>query len=199
MLTIDFGRKRRAAPSIVNGPVLLRPGEPQDAAEWIALRERSRPHLTRWEPDWRRDDVSVEAVRQRLRQQARERRAGAALPLFAFDRDDGALIGGVNLSNMRYHASCSAQLGYWIGEGYLRRGYAYAAVTAVLRHAFESLGLNRIEAACQPDNTPSRGLLAKAGFEEEGYAREYLYINGAWRDHVLYALTARMFAVQRAP
>jgi len=53
---------------------------------------------------------------------------------------------------------------------------------------FYRLSLQRIEAASLPHNTASRGLLQKLGFREEGYARQYLRINGSWQDHVLYAL-----------
>jgi ribosomal-protein-alanine N-acetyltransferase len=66
-----------------------------------------------------------------------------------------------------------------------------AAVEAALDYAFGELGLNRIEAACQPGNAASRALLAKASFREEGLAREYLFINGGWRDHVLCARLAK--------
>ena len=54
--------------------------------------------------------------------------------------------------------------------------------------AFRSLGLHRLEAACIPENAPSRRLLIKAGFDEEGFAKAYLKINGVWRDHVLFGL-----------
>jgi ribosomal-protein-alanine N-acetyltransferase len=72
----------------------------------------------------------------------------------------------------------------------VRLGLTLAAVRAVADFAFRSLGLHRLEAACIPDNEPSRRLLAKAGFVEEGYAKAYLKINGAWRDHVLFGLTS---------
>jgi ribosomal-protein-alanine N-acetyltransferase len=62
------------------------------------------------------------------------------------------------------------------------------ALSALLPFAFDRLGLHRIEAACLPRNGPSRGLLEKLGFREEGYAREYLRIDGTWQDHVLYGL-----------
>jgi len=58
----------------------------------------------------------------------------------------------------------------------------------VLDFAFERLRLHRVEAACLPHNGPSRGLLLKTGFREEGYAREYLCIDGRWQDHILFAL-----------
>lgn len=65
----------------------------------------------------------------------------------------------------------------------------HAALMALTRHAFDKLGLHRIEAACMPDNHASMNLLRKCGFAEEGYAKKYLRINGQWRDHVLFALT----------
>ena len=63
-----------------------------------------------------------------------------------------------------------------------------AAIRAVVRYAFEDLELHRVEAACQPDNMASRRVLEKAGFAQEGVARAYLKINGAWRDHLLFAI-----------
>jgi len=63
---------------------------------------------------------------------------------------------------------------------------AGSAVRAVCEFAFRTLALHRLEAACIPDNGPSRSLLAKAGFTEEGFAQAYLKINGVWRDHVLF-------------
>jgi ribosomal-protein-alanine N-acetyltransferase len=61
-------------------------------------------------------------------------------------------------------------------------------VRAILPFVFQTLGLHRVEAACIPENEPSRSLLLKLGFKEEGLARRYLQINGVWRDHILFAL-----------
>jgi ribosomal-protein-alanine N-acetyltransferase len=191
MLGLDFVKGSLKPPVLTNGEVFLRTAEFGDFAEWCELREASRAHLTRWEPDWNPKDVTLDAFRTRVRAQQRELRIGASLPFFVFRHSDGALVGAVNLTDIRYQALCSATVGYWIGARFLRRGYALAGVEAILRHGFDVMGLNRIEAACQPHNEPSRNLLAKAGFHEEGISREYLFINGAWRDHVRLALTAR--------
>src|SRR5690606_2261601 len=99
-------------------------------------------------------------------------------------------VGGVTLSNIRYGASRSAQLGYWVGAPYVRRGYGAAAVKALSAHAFETIDLNRLVAACQPGNIASQKLLERCGFTREGLARDYLMINGQWRDHYIYAQTA---------
>lgn len=197
MLSFDFKSASRPTSEIVCDALTLRPAEPRDADAWLRLRATSRAHLVRWEPAWKPSDATPEAFRARVRAHERERRAGVALPLLMFRRDDDRLVGGVTLANIRYQAACSGQIGYWVGAPFVRRGYALAAVRAVMRHAFERLGLNRIEAASQPDNVASCRLLERAGFVAEGYARDYLYINGAWRDHRLFAAIAADFGAAR--
>jgi len=110
-----------------------------------------------------------------------------AYNLFIFTHDE-SLIGGVGLSNLRRGVSESANLGYWIGEPFAQQGYMTAALPLVLAFAFERLRLHRVEAACLPTNTPSRSLLVRAGFRQEGYARQYLCIEGKWQDHLLFAI-----------
>ena len=75
-----------------------------------------------------------------------------------------------------------------MGAAYARLGYMSAAVRAIIPFAFATLKLHRIEAACIPANVASVRLLEKTGFKREGFAREYLCINGVWQDHLLYAL-----------
>lgn len=185
-------------PVLVCDPVLLRPPHIRDFENWAALRHRSRGHLTRWEDNWTANDMTVSAFRRRLRLWERQRRQAASLSLFAYGLEDDALIGGVTLSNIRFGASRSGVIGYWIGEGYLRRGLGRLIVEETVRHAIEAIGLNRVEAACQPDNTASSRLLTGLGFQREGRARAYLRINGVWRDHDIYAVTAEDWPV-RAP
>ena len=84
--------------------------------------------------------------------------------------------------------SQAATLGYWMGEPFAGKGYMTRAVRAACVYIFERQGLHRIEAACLPNNEPSKRLLERVGFKQEGYARSYLAINGQWRDHLLFAL-----------
>jgi ribosomal-protein-alanine N-acetyltransferase len=191
MFSLDFAKQSQAAPVLEIGALKLRAPQLADYPAWAALRQESRAHLTRWEPDWLDKDVSIEAYRARIRLQERLHRGGAALSLFTCLASSGDLVGGVTLSDIRYHASHSATIGYWIGERYLRRGYGLQSISAVVAYAFETMRLNRVEAACQPGNSASSALLEKAGFREEGYACDFLFINGAWRDHLLFAITAR--------
>ncbi len=168
--------------------VRLRPPRAGDFAEWARLRSDSRDFLQPWEPTWPADDLTHSAFRRRLAAYAQDVEKGLAYPFFVFRHGDNALVGGVTLSNVRRGVAQMASLGYWVGERYARRGHTLAAVSSVSGLAFRRLGLHRLEAACLPTNEASRGVLAKAGFREEGFARAYLRINGIWRDHLLFGL-----------
>ena len=100
------------------------------------------------------------------------------------------MVGGVTLSNVRRGVAMMGSIGYWAAQPYTRNGYTYEAVKAVTQFAFGRLGLHRLEAACVPENAPSRNLLEKAGFRHEGKATAYLKINGVWRDHLTFGLVA---------
>jgi len=180
-------------PILVRDPVYLRAPNAGDHAAWARLREASRAHLSKWEEDWTADELSFAAFRRRLKHFEREANRARALSLFVFERAGGELVGGATLSNIRYGASRAGVLGYWIGADKTCLGFGAAAVDAMMRHAFEAIGLNRVEAACQPENAASQRLLAKCGFQREGRAEGYLRINGEWRDHDLFAITARAF------
>ncbi len=155
---------------------------------WAALRAESRDFLAPWEPPWAYDALTRGAYRRRLKTYKSELRQGLTYSFLIFRRIDDALLGGVTLSNLRRGVAQSATLGYWIGAAHSRQGYMTEALAAVLEFAFSRLALHRVEAACLPANEASRRLLLKSGFREEGYAREYLRINGRWQDHQLFAI-----------
>ena len=175
-------------PVLERDRVTLRYPEPGDYTQWSELRDKSRRFLEPWEPTWAPDEVSRTAFRRRLRRYQREIRADVTYPFFVFRTSDRALLGGCTVSNVRRGVTQSASLGYWIGEPYARQGYMGEAVRAIVPFVFGVLTLHRLEAACIPGNDASKRLLVSAGFREEGYARSYLQINGAWRDHILFAL-----------
>ena len=168
--------------------VVLRPPRASDYAEWRELRAASRAFLQPWEPTWPADDLGRAAYRRRLTAYARDRDAGAAYPFFVLRSGDEAITGGITLSNVRRGVAQVGSVGYWCGKPHARGGLTLAAVKALSDFSFRTLGLHRLEAACIPDNVPSRRLLSRAGFTEEGYAKAYLKINGVWRDHVLFGL-----------
>ena len=175
-------------PVIRGGEVYMRYPRMPDFASWARLRHESREFLTPWEPSWASDELTKGAFRRRIKRYQKETRHDSAYAFFVFRNDDDALMGGCTLSNVRRGVTQCCALGYWIGERFAGQGYMYDAVRALIPFIFTTLGLHRIEAACLPTNEPSKNLLVKTGFRQEGIARRYLQINGEWRDHVLFAL-----------
>ncbi|MEM9708081.1 MAG: GNAT family protein [Pseudomonadota bacterium] len=165
----------------------LRPPAHTDHRAWSSLRRESEAFLVPWEPTWARDHLTRKAFTNRVYWANRAIAAGSALPLFLVRRDNEAMVGAITLDNIRRGPAQSGTLGYWIGAGYARQGYMAEAIESVVHHAFHQLDLSRVEAACLPENTASRGLLEKSGFKYEGVAQSFLQINGRWRNHVLYA------------
>lgn len=159
-----------------------------DFTAWAQVRETSREHLTPWEPVWPNDDLTRPAFRRRLRRYAQEARDDIGYAFFIFRREDDQLAGGLTLSNIRRGVTLSCTIGYWMGQPFTGAGLMSEAVRAVFPFVFERLGLHRLEAACVPNNEPSKAVLARTGFQQEGLARRYLRINGVWRDHLLFAL-----------
>jgi ribosomal-protein-alanine N-acetyltransferase len=168
--------------------VRLRPHRGSDFVEWERLRAGSRRFLQPWEPTWPADDLTRAAWRRRLAAYSQDMERGVAYPFLVFRQVDGAMVGGITVSNVRRGVAQMAQIGYWVGEPFARRGYTLAAVKAVTRFCFGRLRLHRVEAACIPTNEGSRRVLEKAAFRQEGFARAYLRINGIWRDHLLFGL-----------
>ncbi|HEX4079219.1 MAG TPA: GNAT family N-acetyltransferase [Rhizomicrobium sp.] len=174
---------------VVHGQgVYLRYPRASDFVNWARLRAESRTFLAPWEPAWATDELTKSAFRRRLKRYQREAREDSAYAFFVFRAADHTLLGGCTLSNVRRGATQCCALGYWVGERFARQGYMSDAVLGLIPFIFRTLGLHRIEAACLPSNEPSRSLLTKAGFRQEGLARRYLQINGEWQDHVLFAL-----------
>jgi [ribosomal protein S5]-alanine N-acetyltransferase len=175
-------------PVVEGDGVFLRAPQMADFPEWAAVRQASRSFLTPWEPTWLHDDLTRAAFRRRLKRYAEDVRTDQAYAFFLFRRADNALAGGLTLANVRRGVAQAGSLGYWIGESSARQGLMTAGVRTLIPFAFSTLRLHRLEAACIPGNEASVRLLERTGFRREGLARQYLCINGAWQDHLLYAL-----------
>lgn len=177
-----------ANPSLRAQGVMLRAPAIGDYAQWARLREQSRSFLAPWEPIWPADDLTKLAFRRRIRRYQREIRSGSSYPFFVFSEDGETLLGGLTLAHIQRGVTQSGVLGYWMGAPYAGKGLMTAAVRGIVEYAFDTLHLNRVEAACLPHNAASIRLLEKVGFTREGYARKYLCIDGRWQDHVLFGL-----------
>ena len=172
------------------GVVRLRPVRLRDAAQWSRIRLADRQHLEPWEPStemaWevRHSVAAWPSVCSGLRAEARK---GRMLP-YIIDVD-GQFVGQLTIGNVTHGALRSAWIGYWVASGSTGGGVATAALALGLDHCFGPVMMHRVEATVRPENAASRAVLARAGFREEGLLRRYLHVDGAWRDHLLVAMT----------
>jgi ribosomal-protein-alanine N-acetyltransferase len=104
--------------------------------------------------------------------------------------DTGEMAGVINLTNIILGPFRSGYLGYYAFAGHERRGHMRAGLRAVVRDAFSTLKLHRLEANIQPANAPSIALVRACGFSKEGFSPRYLKIGGRWRDHERWAILA---------
>lgn len=173
-----------------DGDVTLRPFRLRDAVPWSESRLSNEEWLQPWEPPApgtyaERNGVgSFTPMVRVLRRRARE---GGQLA-FAICWQD-RLVGQVTVGTIVRGALNGAHLGYWVDERYAGRGICPTAVALVTDHCFGPVGLHRVEVNVRPENEASRRVVAKLGFREEGMRLRYLQIDGAYRDHICYALT----------
>jgi ribosomal-protein-alanine N-acetyltransferase len=186
---------RDDTPVLMGTRVTLRAPRPSDYVAWRTLRKQSRDFLKPFEPRWTEADLSHRVFNSRLKRGREEAKAGTDFTFFIFIRDGGEerLAGGITLSNIRRRAAQFVTLGYWMGQEYAGRGLMTEAVGIILPFVFDTLGLHRIHAAFLPNNTASRRVLEKNGFREEGFAENYLQIDGKWCDHVLFGLARERY------
>lgn len=180
--------KEARVPTLVGERLYLRAPMMDDYAQWQDVRARNKEFLTPYEPQWAKNCLTENFFKRRLQRQRLETLGGRGAFFFIFSKESHEIVGGINLNNIQLGAARSTSLGYWLAEDQQGQGYMHEAAELVIRHAFHDLKLYRIHAACLPDNDRSANLLLKLGFEEEGFAKKYLKINGTWQDHRLFGL-----------
>ena len=180
--------------------IMLRPLMAHDFGSWQEVRSRNADWLLKWEPQRSpgAPDVTKDrdafASRCAVRQRERQLGTGYGFGIFV----DGEFAGEINVNSVQRGPFQNAYVGYWIDEKHAGHGYVPEAVVVVCKYAFEELHLHRLQIAIIPRNTASRRVVAKLGIREEGVAVRYLEINGAWEDHVRYAITAEEWVERRA-
>ncbi|MFM7262867.1 MAG: GNAT family N-acetyltransferase [Acidimicrobiales bacterium] len=179
--------------------VVLRPLVAQDFSAWSEVRRRNGEWLTRWEPmrlpHQPDPETSRELFSARCAARERERHAGTQYSFGIFV--DGAFAGEINLNNVIRGAMQCATIGYWIDRARAGNAYMSEAVVVLAEFAFEELNLHRLEVCIIPRNANSRRVMEKLQIREEGLAKRFLEINGAWEDHVRYGLTVEEWHERR--
>lgn len=172
--------------TLEHGRTRLRPLRRRDLAAWNDVQLRNREWLRPWEatsPDGDSPPSFAQMV-SGLRRQARE---GRAVPLVV--EVDGRLAGQVTVSLIAWGAFRSGSIGYWLDQRVAGQGHVPCAVAMVVDHCLAG-GLNRLEVNIRPENGPSLAVVRKLGLREEGLRRRLLHIDGEWRDHLSFAVTA---------
>lgn len=201
MTAMHPGRTSNLGLRLYGRRVVLRPLVAQDFAAWSEVRLRNGEWLTRWEPmrlpHQPDPETSRELFAARCAARERERHAGTQYSFGIFV--DGAFAGEINLNNVIRGAMQSATIGYWIDRARAGNSYMSEAVVVLSEFAFDELSLHRLEVCIIPRNANSRRVMEKLQIREEGVAKRFLEINGAWEDHMRYGLTVEEWNERRRP
>ena len=167
------------------GRVVIRPPLHTDRDAFIDAMRRSRELHGRW--------IAMPETPAEFASYVQRNDDPAVERFLACRREDGAIVGFLNLSEIIRGKLQQAFLGYGGVAGFTGRGYMTEAMDLVLERAFGPLALHRVEANIQPGNPTSIALARRVGFEKEGFSPEYLMIDGAWRDHERWAIRERVW------
>ncbi|QIG41478.1 GNAT family N-acetyltransferase [Nocardioides anomalus] len=173
---------------LVDGDLTVRPLANSDHDAWRRARQRNAAWLVPWDATVPPGgEARPTSFKQLVRRLARQARRGQTYP-FAIEVG-GRFAGQVTVNNIVRGSAQFASVGYWLDQDHAGRGVMPRAVAMVIDHCFTAAGLHRIEIAIRPENSNSLRVVEKLEIGEVGYAPRYLHIDGAWRDHRLYALT----------
>ena len=168
--------------------VTLRPVRRSDARAWRDARRRNATWLSPWDatvpPGGDARPTTFPALVRRL---AKAARSGTTYPFVI--EVDGRFAGQVSINNIVRGSAQFASVGYWIDQQFAGHGVMPRAVAMAADHCFFTAHLHRLEICIRPENTNSLRVVEKLGIREIGYAPRFLHIDGAWRDHRIFAIT----------
>jgi len=165
--------------------IRARPGHERIMSQYFKNNE---DHLKRWSPLVPRDHHSIEAWASRLKERESEYEKELSAHFIGTDESESQVIGSCSLSNVVRGVFQACHMGYSVAESYEGQGYMKGIASHAIEFAFSKFRIHRIMANYMPANERSEGLLKALGFEQEGYAKQYILINGQWEDHVLTSL-----------
>lgn len=167
---------------------------PDAAGRVLAYHQVNEEHLGPVSPARPPTFFTLMYWRTRLAQDREDLRNDVALRLYLLPREQplasAPVIGSVSFTHIRRGPLLACELGYGLDFRHQGKGLMTEALRVACDYVFTALGLHRIQANHLPENLRSAAVLRRLGFVVEGYARDYLLINGQWRDHVLTSLVA---------
>lgn len=182
---------RTASPKVrlVTTRMVVRLVHERDAYRLAEYYAGNRAFLKPWEPIRDESHCFPSGWQARLGLITEMHRQGSAYYFILLDPEENEIYGVANFSNVLRGSFHACFLGYSLGEKWQGQGMMYEALQSAIRYMQRQQGMHRIMANYMPHNQRSGNLLTRLGFVREGYAKDYLMIDGKWRDHVLTALT----------
>jgi len=164
--------------------ITLKSFTPDCAEELLEYYIRNKDHLSCYEPTRDNSFYTIEAQRDILFESYKSLMNGTGIDLGIYN--DNELIGKIKISNIVYGVFKNGIVGYSLDKEYQGKGYMTEALNLILKYAEDELDLHRLEASVLTDNDKSKSVLKRCGFEEVGLNEKYLFINGAWRNHITF-------------
>ncbi|OEF99906.1 alanine acetyltransferase [Vulcanibacillus modesticaldus] len=181
---------RKTQPVLYSERTILRMPRIEDIPAILDFYHTNRAYLAPFEPIRPDEFYTEEFWRKDILQRHEEFNSDRSLRMFIFDKaEPGKVIGSVNFNQIVRGVFHACYLGYNLAENMQGKGLMTEALTVAIDYVFNDLNLHRIMANYMPHNRRSGNVLKRLGFTIEGYAQNYLYINGRWEDHILTSLT----------
>lgn len=174
---------------LVTERMVVRLAGERDGYRLADYYSENKEFLKPWEPTRDNSHFIPSSWNNRLHLMSELHRQGNAFHFILLDNEENEVMGVVNFSNILRGAFHACYLGYSLGKKWQGQGLMHEALVHAIRYMQKHQGMHRIMANYMPHNSRSGNLLTRLGFEREGYAKQYLQIDGEWRDHVLTALT----------
>ncbi len=180
---------KQAFPKLKGARIILRLACLDDVRAIIRYYTENKVYLAPFEPLKSSGFYTEIYWYEEVQQALDEFNADRSLRLFVFEKEnERAIIGSINFRNFIRAVFQSCTLGYSLAEASQGKGYMTEALTLAINYVFAELNMHRVMASYMPHNQRSGRLLKRLGFVVEGYARDYLMINGQWEDHILTSL-----------
>jgi len=190
---------RSAAPRVrlTTDRLVVRLVHERDAWRLADYYAENRAFLKPWEPVRDESHCYPSGWQARLGLITDMHKSGSAYYFILMDPEESEVRGVANFSNVLRGSFHACYLGYSLGEKWQGQGLMFEALQVAIRYMQRQQNIHRIMANYMPHNQRSGALLARLGFEKEGYAKDYLLIDGRWQDHVLTALTRQEWTPDR--
>jgi [ribosomal protein S5]-alanine N-acetyltransferase len=181
-------------PLIKSDRLIIRMATMDDIPLIISYYTQNRSFFTPFYPAWVSNFLTEEYWQLQVEVNSRGFINGTSMRLCIFPRNNpNRVIGVINFSNFVRGVAQYCTVGYSLAEFQQGHGYMQEAMEVAIIYVFQNLNMHRIMANYMPHNRRSGNLLRKLGFVVEGYARDYLMINGKWEDHILTSLINNSF------